>query len=389
MTGDISVYVVNLSTDTNPRTYLYFQWIDPVTGKRRSRSSKCTTKRDAERAAKAFQDNLNSSRPTANGSMPWEEFVRLFTSEHLSSMSQVSADRFTSILNVFEEFTDPQRLRSITAAVLTDYAVKLRESGRAESTISAHFERLKTALRWAVDNGYLAEVPRMPKITQSRTRAKGRPLTNVEFVKMLRATSSVVGRSGARHWRRLMIGLWLSGLRLDEALSLTWNDGIEHGSTIWIVTSGKRPLLGVVAESEKGRQDRLLPLTPDFAKWVLSHTPQHLRTGFVFPLAKQRHADIRRMDYASKVICEIGEKSGVKVNATGKFASAHDLRRSFGLRWAQKVFPAELQQLMRHADISTTMKFYALMEAENFAERLWNLEQKPDTTENTTPPKKG
>jgi hypothetical protein len=33
--------------------------------------------------------------------------------------------------------------------------------------------------------------------------------------------------------------------------------------------------------------------------------------------------------------------------------------------------PAQLQQLMRHADISTTMSFYAIAEAETFAQQLW------------------
>jgi hypothetical protein len=34
-----------------------------------------------------------------------------------------------------------------------------------------------------------------------------------------------------------------------------------------------------------------------------------------------------------------------------KYASAHDLRRAFGLRWSSRVMPAVLQQLMRHESI--------------------------------------
>jgi len=41
-----------------------------------------------------------------------------------------------------------------------------------------------------------------------------------------------------------------------------------------------------------------------------------------------------------------------------KFASAHDLRRAFGQRWAIRIMPTVLRELMRHADISTTMKYY-------------------------------
>lgn len=40
-----------------------------------------------------------------------------------------------------------------------------------------------------------------------------------------------------------------------------------------------------------------------------------------------------------------------------KFASAHDLRGSFGERWSSRVMPQALMELMRHEAIETTMKF--------------------------------
>ena len=74
----------------------------------------------------------------------------------------------------------------------------------------------------------------------------------------------------------------------------------------------------------------------------------------------------------------IGEAAGVVVDeklvegeAVRKFASAHDLRRAFGQRLASKVMPTDLMQLMRHADIGTTMKYYVGPDAEAAADRLW------------------
>ena len=67
--------------------------------------------------------------------------------------------------------------------------------------------------------------------------------------------------------------------------------------------------------------------------------------------------------------------AGVKVHesdtAKVKYASAHDLRRSFGERWAMRVMPHVLQQLMRHESIETTMKFYVGRNAETTADALW------------------
>ena len=38
--------------------------------------------------------------------------------------------------------------------------------------------------------------------------------------------------------------------------------------------------------------------------------------------------------------------------------SAHDLRRSFGERWASRLMPQVLKELMRHESIETTLNFY-------------------------------
>jgi len=53
-----------------------------------------------------------------------------------------------------------------------------------------------------------------------------------------------------------------------------------------------------------------------------------------------------------------------------KFASCHDLRRAFGKRWASRLMPTDLQQLMRHESIETTMKYYVGQDAEAIADAI-------------------
>jgi integrase len=77
-----------------------------------------------------------------------------------------------------------------------------------------------------------------------------------------------------------------------------------------------------------------------------------------------------------EIISAIGKAAGVKVatEARGgktKYASAHDCRRSFGERWSHRVMPPVLQQLMRHADINTTLRYYAGRNAETTSETVW------------------
>ena len=59
---------------------------------------------------------------------------------------------------------------------------------------------------------------------------------------------------------------------------------------------------------------------------------------------------------------------------TKKTASAHDLRRAFGERWAAKLMPAQLMELMRHESIDTTLSYYVGRNAERTAAMLWASE---------------
>jgi hypothetical protein len=63
--------------------------------------------------------------------------------------------------------------------------------------------------------------------------------------------------------------------------------------------------------------------------------------------------------------------SGQKEKLVRKFASAYDLRRAFGQRWAARVMPTVLRELMRHADITTTMKYFVGQNAPATADALW------------------
>ena len=58
-------------------------------------------------------------------------------------------------------------------------------------------------------------------------------------------------------------------------------------------------------------------------------------------------------------------------NAAVKRVDGHDLRRAYGLRLARAgVSPYELQKLMRHADIKTSMEFYIDLSHEDIAANL-------------------
>ena len=127
---------------------------------------------------------------------------------------------------------------------------------------------------------------------------------------------------------------------------------------------------------QKAHRDTVLPITPEFAT-LLHRVPERERRGKVFKLRDTDGTPLCGGRWVvGKMVSAIGEKAGVVVDERNKggkvvrkFASAHDLRRAFGQRWASRVMPTVLRELMRHADISTTMKFYVGQDAEATAGR--------------------
>jgi len=346
----IRVYVY----DRAGRSSLYLGYRDPATGRKYSRSAGTMNRREAERAAALWEQEVNL-RGSTDGSMPWDVFVTLYTERHLSQLRDSAVKAALGSLRAFDQHASPRTIGDVSSVMVADWLAAYRRTA-AEQTVRSRLGGLKAALTWAVDVGILPAAPRIPRQRKSgrKSSGKGRAIDPAEFAAMLRATR---GFPDARQWRRNLRCLWLSGLRLGEAIALSWDDP----ATLHIDLSGQTPWLIVPGDSNKDGDDHLLPITPDWAQW-LRRTPPELRTGKVlhWPKRKRRtaHSERQMMDFASKRISEIGRAAGVIVNANGKAASAHDLRRSFGVRWSRLVMPQVLQLLMRHDDISTTMRYY-------------------------------
>ena len=96
----------------------------------------------------------------------------------------------------------------------------------------------------------------------------------------------VVGEADAGEWRRILKGLWLSGLRLSVAMGVTRED--RDG--IRVRLGGKFPTIFIPGRLQKGRKDTVTPLTPDFAD-LLRATSTADRTGFVFAPPPMRGGD--------------------------------------------------------------------------------------------------
>ena len=166
---------------------------------------------------------------------------------------------------------------------------------------------------------------------------------------------------------RYLRGLWLSGLRLCESLRLSW----DRDSPFAVDPAGKRPVFRIEARAQKARRWEVMPMVPEFAA-LPDETPLEQRHGLVFLLQSSTTGRPLTPHSVGVIVSDIGKKAEVLTNKDEqRFTTSHDLRRSFGARWARRVMPAVLKRLMRHANIATTMTYCVDLDAMEVADDLW------------------
>lgn len=367
------------------------QWKDPVTGRKKTRTTGTANRREAERFLGALQDKLNSNQYEEHQYATWKTVADRYQEEVLASLAQKTLNKFKTTRNAIDEIISPKMARSLDSSQVSRFQSALRTKGLKEATIKSQLSALRACLNWAFETGLIAKVPlfKMPKRT---AKMKGRPITAEEFERMVAAIPKVV-KDPEYHecWKFLLEGLWPSTLRLDEALRLSW----DRSEGFAVDLSGKHPRFRIEVLHDKSRKFRLLPMTPEFAKFLLS-VPEKKRRGKVFRprLPGQQTIDLR-MDTCSKTISAIGAEAKVLVaedppkkgetETTKKWASAHDFRRSCLKAWAKKLKPNYLKDLARHEHIETTMTFYVGEDFDDAEAAIWSEEARlANTLANTS-----
>lgn len=360
------------------RTCFECQWTDPVSRKKKTKSTNTSKRREAERFLGSLQADLNAGRYTQSPSnVTWQAVTDRYEREVLASRAQSTLRKFQAAKNAFRKLVDPHHASVITSSLLSQFQDKLRQKKKAEATIKSTLSALRSCFNWAKRMNLMETVPylEMPKRT---AKMKGRPVTGEEFDRMLAAIPHCHLGNFAPTWEALLRGLWWSGLRLSEALKLNWTAG-----DITVNLAAGRPRLKIEENADKSTKARLLPLAPEFAELLLA-VPLSDRRGLVWRPIVPGQLGAMRLDTCSKVIARIGKKANIivaEVNGKKKYASAHDLRRAFGTRWAKRMKPNQLKELMRHETIQTTMTFYV---EEPVAEIEQAMGESTNTTANNT-----
>lgn len=372
----------------------YAQWVDPLTRKTRAfKMHGYTSKKKADKDCVSFVEQIMANESGRRGDKQWDDFVERYVREKVSTLAPSSQAEIQCTLNRIKEIINPLSVGAIDSEAIGLFSFSLRKreyNGKllSPATIKKQLVNLHGILNWAFRQQIIGKVPYIEK-PKVPAEMKGRPVTGEEFDRMIDKVVSVTGIDAAPSWEFLLRGLYWSGLRLEEAVELHW----ANDEKIMIDFSCDHPMFRIRPEGEKGKKSRLCPIAPEFCEMIES-VPKKLRRSYFFdPIPLRMPSTVRlNSDWIGKVIMKIGKAAQVQVSnkrGNAKFASAHDLRRSFAERWSRKVEAKDLQEIMRHESIITTNRYYVGRNAEATASRMWDhfTEETTEATEITSFPK--
>jgi integrase len=324
------------------RPHLVLQWHDPDTGRRKSKTAGTADADKAEDQRADLESDLNHGRHQEASRMSWERFRELFDAEYVAGKRLNTRRNYKATLDLFERVCHPGSLRAVNERIVSRFAAGLRQlpgrrhgsAGMAASSIKVRLQCLHTALSWGVEQKLLPEVPKFPAVKVPSK--KPQPVAAESFERLL-------GKAGTPDMTAYLLCGWLAGLRLNEALGLEWE--LSERSP-YLDFAHNRIVLP--AEFVKADADQWVPLDPKLRE-ALEALPRQGAKVFRF---RGRQGNVLGDVAVSHLVGNLARQAGVRL-------SYHTLRKGFGCRYAGRVPAQVLQKLMRHANLKTTMDYYA------------------------------
>jgi integrase/recombinase XerD len=250
-------------------------------------------------------------------------------------------------------------LRSATAADLGAYAQALAREGLAPASRARHLSALRQLYKFLLAEGVIDEDPAHGQRGPRQQRPLPRTLTIAEVDKLLATakaqTQGVSGRELVRALRLhcLIEMLYATGMRVSELVGLPRATLDGDRRMLTITGKGRRQRLVPLNAAARAALDRYLSVGEDAEDGV---TPM-LRTKWVFPsTSAEGHLTRQRLGQELKELAEAADLDPTRV-------SPHVLRHAFASHLLDRGADLRaVQQLLGHADISTTEIYTHVLE---------------------------
>ena len=125
MTTDFNVTVVKPVRGRFDQT----RWTDPVTGRMKQRSTKTTSRREADRFAARLEKELRDGTYRDTSSVKWQDFRDRYNAEVMTGLAEKSAVKADTVFNKVESVIKPALLRQIDEGALSRMVTSMRTRG--------------------------------------------------------------------------------------------------------------------------------------------------------------------------------------------------------------------------------------------------------------------
>lgn len=186
------------------RKYYRAEWVDPLTGKNRTESTKQTTKREADKVAGKIEEKLNYGRQGA-GRITWQELREEYEQNVFPSLKPTTIRKVKTTFEAVEGILKLKNVSELLPADLLRFQREIRARDVSEWTVKGHLSVLGRIFRWAKKQRLLDNILDFP--SPKARHAKGRAPTGEEYDRMRSVTESVVGPAAAESWNYTSIPL--------------------------------------------------------------------------------------------------------------------------------------------------------------------------------------
>ena len=308
-------------------------------------------------------------------------------------------------------FSEARTLKGLSRDSFDGWIAELRGLGKSQKTIHNYVFGVKTWVKWLVETKRLREDfatgVKIKRTDAGRVRLR-RAFSVDELIQLIEGapqrsvqryaethpgattkTLEVFRQAGERRGMAYKLGA-LTGLRLEEMRALCWADIKPHRDNAGV----ERWFLEVTPQTSKSRKRVQLPIGDELAtalqEWRVTNSGQIgrpvrardpvicMKKGGSIAPGVIRH--LVRMLYLDAKFLGIP-----RVDETGRTIDVHALRYTFAsLLILQGVHLFEVQKLMRHAKVETTVQVYIDLGLEHLLDRSKHISLTPILTPTET-----
>ena len=287
-------------------------------------------------------------------------------------LKSATRDRRRYIWDLLIEATDDMNIAEFGYNDAEDFQEWLYSRNLAPSSIKSYLKAVQSIMRWCWRRGYRQGDPfeglKKPRIPKQEIRV----FSEAEVCDMLVSAPNDM-------WRARIMTAVSAGLRTGEILNLTINDvNFEKG---YISVQSKKEIRETWAWSAKNYQTRRVPLTEENSRLITKVMAELPPGQPYFMITEKRYWWLQqlrkqgKMNERQKGCPDENDRPWRRIlDTTGISGTFHDLRRTCISRWSwnQHLSIQEVKKLAGHADIKTTLEYYAAVRPDvlNIARRI-------------------